>query len=111
MPAFIYVTTQFVAFHRWTEAPDEVSFLRQFHRHVFHVKVVLHVSHNDRDLEFFIIKARLENYIQSKLAGRFVDWSCETIATMILDHFQAAQVDVSEDGENGAVVTANPPSQ
>lgn len=111
MSAFVYVTTQFVAFHRWTEAPDEVAFLRQFHRHVFHVKMLMHVAHNDRDLEFFILKARLEAYIQSKLVGRYVDWSCETMATMILNQFEAAQVDVSEDGENGAVVIETKPSQ
>lgn len=52
----IYINTSFVGFHRWDSAPEEVAFLRDLHRHIFNVKVTVEVSHNDRDVEFFLLK-------------------------------------------------------
>ena len=31
----IIVRTQFEGFHKYVHAPDEVSYLRQLHRHIF----------------------------------------------------------------------------
>jgi len=102
----IFVTTQFVAFHQWEQAPKEVKFLRNLHRHIFKVKVWYAVKHNNRDKEFFIEKRKLDKYIQdfvidkNKIVG-----SCEMVAAKIanLDDTSIVKVEVSEDGENGAI--------
>ena len=105
MPAatVIYVTHQFVGFHRWKDAPHAVRFLREYHRRVFHVKLAVRVYHEDRETEFFDLKARLGRYLET-FRNQYFDHSCETLARMIRDDFKAEWVDVSEDGENGAVV-------
>lgn len=107
MKSSIFVTTTFVGFHRWLNAPDQVSFLRNFHRHIFHVRVEFPVTHDDRDLEFFIVKTKLDQYIATVIR-RDDAGSCETIAQTIFDGFwmgaiRPTLVEVSEDSENGAI--------
>ncbi len=102
----VWVTTSFVGFHKWENAPEEVSFLRHYHRHVFHVKLGVSVSHNDRDVEFFTLKKELDQFVKGvyELRKYFLD-SCEQIAQSILEHFKnSVFVEVSEDAENGARV-------
>jgi len=82
----------------------DVGFLRDYHRHVFHVKLGVTVSHGDRDVEFFQLKRKvckhlLENYDQQQF-----EKSCEMIASELMSEFGASFVEVSEDGENGATV-------
>jgi hypothetical protein len=36
----IQVRTSFVGVHQWKDAPDEVAFLRNLHRHVFKVSAM-----------------------------------------------------------------------
>lgn len=67
----IYVRTSFVGFHKWETAPQEVSFLRDLHRHIFNVKVTLQVSHSDRDVEFFLLKKDVDFIISSFV---YADW-------------------------------------
>lgn len=105
----IWVTDQFEGFHRWKDAPPEVSFLRFWHRHMFKVKVGVNVTHNNRQVEFFILKRALSQILVSKLDGEKFESSCEQIAWSICNLLEAlgydvAYVDVSEDGENGATV-------
>ena len=33
----LWVTTQLEGFHKWEQAPDEVAYLRERHRHMFGV--------------------------------------------------------------------------
>lgn len=106
----IWVTTTFVAFHYWKNAPDAVAFLRQPHRHVFHVKVSSGVSHSDRDVEFFTLKRDLEELL-SRFVGTTSSLSCEQWCHVIrgqlhhmYDYQSIFEVEVSEDGENGAKV-------
>lgn len=114
MTTNIYVKTRFVALHRWKDAPEDIAFLRDYHRHEFHVKVTLLVTHAERQVEFYQFKRELDGYIQRNFAPmrtefiRF-DYSCETLAQMILcwcvvNNFPALSVDVNEDGDNGAIV-------
>lgn len=101
----IYVRTSFVAFHNWEGAPRSVAFLRNKHRHVFHVTVEKEVSHQDREIEFFTYKAAIDKWIDKNWANYF--WenkSCEMFAQELLERFDADRVIVSEDGENGAIV-------
>ena len=101
----VWVTTIFEAFHRWKDAPQDVEFLRDYHRHLFHVKVGVLVNHGDREIEFFQFKRRLEDIIENTWAGKRLNESCEMIAEDLLNFLDASFVTVSEDGENGATVS------
>jgi hypothetical protein len=104
---YVFCRTEFEGIHRWKDAPDEVAFLREWHRHIFHVKLVQRVTHDDRQVEFILLKRQVEDYIQVWFAGQF-DYSCEQIAQKLLIAFKCDMVEVSEDGENGAWVTKDP---
>lgn len=103
----IWVRTQFVAFHRWPEAPNEVAFLRDFHRHVFHVELSVVVGHDDREVEFFTLKKALDEVLCLHFEGTYSRKSCEQFAKDIAGWFNyltVGKITVSEDGENGATV-------
>ena len=81
MTSWIYCSFQFEGLHHWKDAINEkdVDFLAFKHRHMFHVKLSLPVSHHDRDIEFI----KLKNYLLEVVT----DWprnlhtsSCEDIA-------------------------------
>jgi hypothetical protein len=100
----IYITTQFEGIHKWDNAPDEVKFLRYPHRHLFNVKVWFSVNHDDRDLEFFIMKRKLNNYILASIDQNDVG-SCEMVCRKIAEmDSRITKVEVNEDNENGAVL-------
>ena len=87
----------------------DVSFLGVPHRHIFHFKIWIDVFHNDRDIEFIQFKRWLENlYSTGTLELNFK--SCEMIAddlyVQIASRYpnRAVWIDVSEDGENGALI-------
>jgi hypothetical protein len=61
MKKFIEVTWQFEGLHCWPSAPDEVAFLRSPHRHIFHCRARLEVFHQDREVEFILLKRNLES--------------------------------------------------
>lgn len=103
MNRHIIITVLQVGYHKWDAAPDDVAFLRNEHRHVFHLKVSFPVTHNDRDLEFFQVQRDLRKWAKSpmNMNGK----SCEMLAEDILKAFpHAAWAEVWEDGENGARV-------
>lgn len=111
----VFVTTQFEAMHRWNDAPEEVAFLRAYHRHMFHVRFEVEVAEEDREIEFILLKRNLAFLIKCVFEGKTFDDSCETIAKRIvlgmtgLDGMcknRAVRCEVSEDGENGAIVEA-----
>ena len=88
----------------------DVSFLGYPHRHMFHFKIAIEVFHDDREIEFIQFKRWLEN-----LYGKGVlelDYkSCEMMATDLYQQIsekypkREVTIEVSEDGENGAVIT------
>jgi hypothetical protein len=104
----VFVTSEFVALHRWPDAADPVEFLKHPHRHLFKVRLVVEVTHDNRDVEFLTLKDELINFTYP---GRFpIEASCETMAKTILvvftEHgYSVKSCEVSEDGENGAIVT------
>lgn len=108
----IIVTTQFVAIHKWNEAPKEVSFLKNPHRHIFHVEVELPVNHDDRELEYFMVIKVVEDIIE-KFDNEWIKTkSCEHIAmelcTKLCSHYKrSCSVKVTEDNENGSRVGIN----
>jgi hypothetical protein len=81
-----------------------VAFLRERHRHVFHVRGELEVTHTDREVEFILLKRELERVIASINGETTLEWSCEHWALYLLGALQLDRVEVSEDGENGAIV-------
>jgi hypothetical protein len=102
---YIVVSAQFAAFHLWRDAPAEVAFLRNKHRHLFQVKAWVEVGHDDREKEFFIIQRKLEAYLYDYENFDFEDiGSCEMVARKLaMFHDDCIRVEVFEDGENGAV--------
>lgn len=101
----IFVTFQFEALHKWGECPlPEVNFLRDLHRHVFHVRMERYVNHNNRDVEFIMWKRAILDYVQGHLERKDLgNTSCENLAETFAVMFDAHKVEVSEDGENGAI--------
>lgn len=107
----IWITTQFIGFHRWENAPPEVAFLSAPHRHIFKVKCEFSVSHSDRQLEFFLVQQAVNGIIYRDIIPGLVKnpgQSCEMLAELLMtalrQTYACLSVEVSEDGENGAVV-------
>lgn len=110
----IFITTQFADLHRWKDAPEEVEFLRFPHRHMFKVRLEIEVVEQDREIEFLTAKRMLDAAVRTRSEDELLhslEWSCETIAVNILNRMHQAYsgrfmtCEVSEDGENGAVVS------
>jgi hypothetical protein len=87
----------------------DVSFLANEHRHIFHFRVWLGVTHNDRDVEFIQFKRWLENlYKDSTLSLDYK--SCEMMSddlyAQISQRYPGREIwiEVSEDGENGSFI-------
>lgn len=120
MERTIVVKTQYEGIHCWPEAPDEVKFLRSLHRHIFNVEVEVEVHNDDRDIEFIMLKHRINHWLSLQFDDDGV-WqmgrlSCEQVAEMVIDLVQEKLKDkerviscyIDEDGENGAKVVYNP---
>lgn len=105
----VFCTLQFEAIHHCPKevCPKEVPYLMRPHRHIFHVECRAHAQHDNRDIEFIEYKHRVEEYCNRVFAKKDNGpTSCEQIAELILDEFpETYRVTVSEDGENGAIVT------
>lgn len=114
---FIWVTFQKEGLHKYPAALndpnlatggwDDVSFLGYIHRHIFHFKVQIEVTHTDRDIEFIQFKRELENLYKDNVIQ--LDFkSCEMMADDLANYIQDKYpnrdlvITVSEDGENGA---------
>lgn len=100
----IVIRTSFSALHCWPDCPiKEVSYLKQVHRHVFHVEMKWPVNHNDRDIEFIQMKNRVNKWLQLNYEGADLGaTSCEMMCEELMGMFQASFVSVFEDNENGA---------
>lgn len=119
MKYFINVSFNFEGYHRYDGAPNEVKYLTSTHRHLFYVKAKIEVFHDDRELEFIIVKHELQRFVNVTYPDGLVG-SCEMIAYSIYNHIKnffpyngnykdnferAAQVEVYEDNENGGEVS------
>lgn len=112
MSSFVYSSFQLEGLHRWADCPiEEVDYLRNLHRHQFHFKVYVRVTHDDRDVEFIefahIVKEDIvaRHYDGKYKCCNFDKMSCEHLCSEILENFPVVvAVEVSEDGENGSVM-------
>lgn len=104
----VWCTLQFEATHNWPGCPfEEVAYLRDEHRHIFHIKAWHEVFHDDRDVEFIMLKHRIEEYLLENWPDRKLGaMSCEMLARILLEKFDLTRCSVAEDNENGAVITA-----
>jgi len=112
--AEVYCTLQIEGTHNWPGCPfDEVAYLRDPHRHVFHIKAYKQVGHHDRDTEFIVLKHQIIKYFkrcywnEDQYLHVFGAKSCEMIAQELIDCFGLSKCDVNEDGENGSILYAN----
>ena len=87
----------------------DVSFLGYPHRHIFHFRVWISVTHNDRDIEFIQFQRWLQKlYSEKTLELNYR--SCEMISEALYEQIAARYpgrevwIEVSEDGENGAIL-------
>ena len=89
----------------------DVSFLGHPHRHIFHFRVWISVTHNDRDIEFIQFKRWLEKLYSSNEGVLSLDYkSCEMMSDDL--YAQISQkypdrevwIEISEDGENGSFI-------
>lgn len=103
----VIVRLQFESTHSWPDCDiAEVAFLRLEHRHVFHVTARKTVRHTNRDVEFIVLKRRIQEYCNFRFCPTMKHLSCEQVALELLNQFDLSQCEVSEDGENGAEVFA-----
>jgi hypothetical protein len=115
----IWVTFQKEGIHKYPAAltdpklatGDEydVSFLGYPHRHIFHFKVWINVTHDDRDIEFIQFKRWLENLYKDSILS--LDYkSCEMMSGDLYDSIsqrypgREVWIEISEDGENGSFI-------
>jgi frataxin-like iron-binding protein CyaY len=87
----------------------DVSFLANEHRHIFHFRVWIGVTHNDRDIEFIQFKRWLEKLYSDAILQ--LDYkSCEMMSDDLYDVISKKYpnreiwIEVSEDGENGSFI-------
>jgi len=114
MKTSIIVTSDKIAFHKYDDVPNPVSFLRNRHRHKFFIQLELEVFHDDRELEFFTVQSALNEWLKDKnevgscemLAKDIHDWASKKyrITDNNLYTWRKTVVEVWEDKENGARV-------
>ena len=107
----IFINTQIEFIHQYKGAPEEVSYLRYPHRHLAHIKVEIEVFHNEREVEFIMLKHQVDDFLQKRKMNELTNDSCETVARDIWEFIcseygsnRTVDITVSEDGENGCVL-------
>ena len=113
----IWVTFRKEGLHKYPAALDDpklatgdeydVSFLGHVHRHIFHFKVAIAVTHDDRDIEFIQFKRWIENMYADgtmKLDYKSCEMMSDDLYMAITKKYpgRKIEIDVSEDGENGS---------
>jgi len=97
-------------FHFYPKAPHKVAFLEHKHRHTFFVTAAYDVTHNNREIEIFIARAKIAKHLDSLFGTPcdFENMSCEHIAEAVLDNGKAdgmCWVEVWEEDTGGARIT------
>lgn len=115
----IWVTFKKEGIHKYPAALEDpnlatgdeydVSFLGYPHRHIFHFKVWISVTHNDRDIEFIQFKRWLEklyNDATLKLDYKSCEMMSDDLHDAISQKYPGREIwiEVSEDGENGSFI-------
>lgn len=107
---FISVKTQVEFIHCWPQAPEAVKFLRDPHRHMLHIQLTTEVNHNDREIEFIMLKRSLDSILKLMIVELPINASCEMVGVELMNWLhnnygtRATSIEVFEDGENGAII-------
>ena len=96
-------------FHYYPNAPKQVAFLENNHRHIFRIRAGLKVDDLNREKEIFIEQDKLKDYLIESYGSPcfFMDMSCEMIAQDLLEFLTddgGIWVEVFEDSRGGARV-------
>jgi hypothetical protein len=104
--SYIKVSFEFEGIHNYVNAPIEVSFLRLPHRHLFKCSAKIEVFHEDREIEFILAKRYLKSQCEYDLSGKSCEQICKYFIEAIILKYgdRSIVVEVSEDGENSAIV-------
>ena len=107
MKKSIWVTFQKEGIHCYPNAPAGVEFLKHPHRHIFHFRVEIEVFHDDRDIEFILLKREREALYSDgtlELDYKSCEMFADELAEFILETYSDRElvITVSEDNENGA---------
>lgn len=111
MKKYICVKNKFISYHKYENAPQDVCFLKNLHRHLFYVTTKIQVFNDDRELEFFMVQNNVDKIIDNMNRVMNDNKSCEQMASFIITELQKLYstnryycVEVSEDNENSAIV-------
>ena len=105
MVNMIWITTQFEGFHKYPDAPEDVAFLKNLHRHMMKLKVSISVKHNDREIEFFQFKRFVESLIKNNSFDyKSLEMISDDLHKLINKKYPNREIwiELSEDGENGS---------
>lgn len=83
----VIVAFEIEGFHNYPDAPVEVGFLADRHRHTFKVKAAYQVSHLNRDREIFLCRDEVKSYLIEAYGSpcEFGAMSCEMIASEVIN--------------------------
>lgn len=103
----IIVQFDIEGFHQYKDAPNEVEFLRNNHRHKFKIKAGFKITHNEREKELFMMRDLAINYINESygIPAEFENMSVESIAEEIIEFFEPEDIlwcEVWEEETGGA---------
>lgn len=118
MTKYVIIREHVAGSHQWEDAPREVNYLRNEHRHTFIYEVKIRVEHGDRDVEFFMFKNKLNSVLKTMYPNidgilRFGRRSCEMISEEVFNKIKQMGFDnvqsvyFYEDGLDGGGVEAD----
>lgn len=103
--------------HCWPGAHESRKYLRDPHRHLFHIEVTMPVNHDERDTEWHDL-AEITQSVVDGMAGSIHDGlhdfgarSCETLARQLYNQLEAEHgldiqsIEWGEDGEFSALIS------
>lgn len=103
----IVVNLRVEGIHQWKQCdlPD-VGYLKEKHRHIFHITAKKIVYLNNRQIEVITFKREIDKFLLREFGSpcQFENASCESIAELLLKEFHLSFCSVLEDGENGAEI-------
>ena len=103
----IFVRLRVPGFHYWADAPVNRDYLRERHRHLFHLVVSMPVVHADREVEFHDLLDEVRELfpVNTEHRGKSCEMMAQEIGQALAErHQRAVTVEVSEDGEVGGKV-------
>ena len=118
----VFCTFESEHLHRYSDADnayipgndenDNVQFLKYTHRHIFKFRVEISITKENREIEFILMKHQLKNIVDT-WAYNLGERSCEDLCIYLynemidLGYEGDIKIEVSEDGENGAIYEWN----